>query len=410
MAISTATAKVTKNGNGSATVFSFSPIVIYDADHLEVTLVAADGTETALSRGSTSSTYSVSLTDSSNLPSTGSITYPASGGTPIASGVSLVIKRSVPILQENDLEFFGGYFPNTQEQSLDFLTMQNIDQQDDLDRSIKVAVSDTYTSLELPLKDARKGKVLSFHSTTGDPQASSFGDISVSIDVVESSPVDGHFLVHDGSTWINEAPATARTSLGLGTAAVVDTGVSDGDVPAMDSTGYPAADGSQITALAGGNITAASVPLTALASQAANTFVMNATGSAAVPTAATATQALASLGIETYDSGQQTLPSAGATLQLQHGLTDSDHTQVQAYLECTTTDNGWAVGDKVAIPPISFDSTVEQGYAVSINDTHVEIVRGASASSSMYKKSDGDSFTYTDSSWRVVVYVTRMPS
>jgi len=44
--------------------------------------------------------------------------------------------------------------------------------------------------------------------------------------------------------------STSRTNLGLGTAAVVDTGVTNGDVPLMDSTGYPAADGSQITGIA----------------------------------------------------------------------------------------------------------------------------------------------------------------
>lgn len=43
--------------------------------------------------------------------------------------------------------------------------------------------------------------------------------------------------------------STARTNLGLGTAALVNTGVADGQVPIMDSVGYPAADGSQITGL-----------------------------------------------------------------------------------------------------------------------------------------------------------------
>ena len=41
----------------------------------------------------------------------------------------------------------------------------------------------------------------------------------------------------------------ARSYLGLGTAAVVDTGVANTNVPAMDATGYPAANGSQITHL-----------------------------------------------------------------------------------------------------------------------------------------------------------------
>ncbi|MDH5452225.1 MAG: hypothetical protein OEX14_02625 [Paracoccaceae bacterium] len=44
--------------------------------------------------------------------------------------------------------------------------------------------------------------------------------------------------------------ATARTTLGLGTAAVADTGVANGNVPVMDATGYPAADGSRITSVA----------------------------------------------------------------------------------------------------------------------------------------------------------------
>lgn len=43
--------------------------------------------------------------------------------------------------------------------------------------------------------------------------------------------------------------ATARTNLGLGTAATVSTGVANGNVPLMDATGYPAANGSQITNL-----------------------------------------------------------------------------------------------------------------------------------------------------------------
>lgn len=39
-------------------------------------------------------------------------------------------------------------------------------------------------------------------------------------------------------------------NIGTGSAAAVNTGVADGNVPAMDATGYPAADGSQITNLA----------------------------------------------------------------------------------------------------------------------------------------------------------------
>lgn len=47
----------------------------------------------------------------------------------------------------------------------------------------------------------------------------------------------------------NTTAALARTDLGLGTAAIVNTGLANGNVPTMDATGYRAADGSQITNL-----------------------------------------------------------------------------------------------------------------------------------------------------------------
>ena len=53
-----------------------------------------------------------------------------------------------------------------------------------------------------------------------------------------------------GRNLIDDASTTAqRTTLGLGTAAVVNTGVNNGNVPLMDAIGYPAADGSQITGI-----------------------------------------------------------------------------------------------------------------------------------------------------------------
>jgi hypothetical protein len=152
------------------------------------------------------------------------------------------------------------------------------------------------------------------------------------------------------------------------------------------------------------------VALAAMADLAEARIIGRASGAGTgVPTALTGAQALAVLGIETYDSGQQSVPSQGATLQLTHGLTDSDHVHVEASLECTTTDNDWAVGDKVRIPDISFDGTSGQGFAVSHNDTYVEIVRGVGATA-LYIKSTGQQFTFTDSSWRVVVHAVRYPS
>jgi hypothetical protein len=46
---------------------------------------------------------------------------------------------------------------------------------------------------------------------------------------------DGNFIVGDGSNFVAESGATARTSLGLGTAAVLDTGISNTNVPKFTS-------------------------------------------------------------------------------------------------------------------------------------------------------------------------------
>ena len=37
-------------------------------------------------------------------------------------------------------------------------------------------------------------------------------------DIAELTPTDGNFIVGDGATWVAESGATARTSIGLGTA------------------------------------------------------------------------------------------------------------------------------------------------------------------------------------------------
>ena len=54
-----------------------------------------------------------------------------------------------------------------------------------------------------------------------DAQVASENTIDEMNDTTISSAADGHFLVHTGSAWVNEAPATARTSLGLGTIATL---------------------------------------------------------------------------------------------------------------------------------------------------------------------------------------------
>ena len=50
-------------------------------------------------------------------------------------------------------------------------------------------------------------------------------------DVAGLAVTDGNFIVGDGSNFVAESGSTARTSLGLGTSAVLDTGISNTNVP-----------------------------------------------------------------------------------------------------------------------------------------------------------------------------------
>ena len=69
-------------------------------------------------------------------------------------------------------------------------------------------------------------------------------------DVAGLAVTDGNFIVGDGANFVAESGATARTSLGLGSAAVLTAGTSANNVVQLDgSARLPAVDGSQLTNL-----------------------------------------------------------------------------------------------------------------------------------------------------------------
>jgi hypothetical protein len=76
-------------------------------------------------------------------------------------------------------------------------------------------------------------------------------------DVAGLAVTDGNFIVGDGSNFVAESGATARTSLGLGSAAVLTAGTSANNAVQLDgSARLPAVDGSQLTNLPSAGATA----------------------------------------------------------------------------------------------------------------------------------------------------------
>ena len=87
-------------------------------------------------------------------------------------------------------------------------------------------------------------------------------------DVAGLAVTDGGFIVGDGSNFVLETAGTARTSLGLGSAAVLTAGTSANNAVQLDgSARLPAVDGSQLTNLPSAGATAGFAVAMAIALQ-----------------------------------------------------------------------------------------------------------------------------------------------
>jgi hypothetical protein len=216
--------KVIRNGNGVATSFSFAPMTIFkpavdgDGTHdLEVTFVSTTGVEITLAEGTGTSNYSVSV---ATYPGEGSITYPASGVGKLATGEKLVIKRKLDLLQPIDLENQGGYFPDTLEQGLDRPTMILIQQQEEIDRSLKVPIGSTQTSDELlqSVYDASASATASAAaaaaSETAAETAETNAGASAAAAAASAAAIALPLPIASGGTGATDA-AAARANLGL---------------------------------------------------------------------------------------------------------------------------------------------------------------------------------------------------
>lgn len=238
MAVNDSTSKVTAAGNGTATVFSFSPVVIFASGDLTVTKTDADGVETTLAEGSGETNYSVTV---SNYPGTGSITYPATGSTRLETGESLTIKRELDLTQPVELSNQGAYFPKTLERALDRVTMLAIQLQESVGRALKFPISyaggiapDLTAPVALRYVRANAaGDGLEFAAvSTTEASASDTAPEDVSL-TAAAAGVAGGFAREDHTHKLTVAAtiksfleaataAAARTVLGLGTVATQD--------------------------------------------------------------------------------------------------------------------------------------------------------------------------------------------
>ena len=186
-------------GNGNTATYPFSFKVFTDADVVVKKLETSTSIETKLILG-LNNDYIVTLNDDQNGNPGGSITL-KSGGVDqnLASGFSIVITSAIEAIQGTDLTNQGGFFPEVINDALDKSVILHQQQQTELDRSIKLAQTNTIGNLEITENvNDRKGKFFTF-----DDQ----GDL-----ILTTSGVDTNYKIfNDGNTSGSVTGAVERT-------------------------------------------------------------------------------------------------------------------------------------------------------------------------------------------------------
>jgi len=143
MSLSVTTNRVVYTGNGSASSFSVT-FAIFSQDHLVVL-------KETISTGAVSTL--ALTTDYTVNAALNSVTLVAGA---LSSLYRLLILRTVPLTQLTDIRNQGTFYPETHEQTFDYLTEIDQQQQRQVDRSLKVAEADYSFDPILPRVAANK--------------------------------------------------------------------------------------------------------------------------------------------------------------------------------------------------------------------------------------------------------------
>lgn len=212
--VTSAQNKVIISGNNVQTSFPFSFVGVAASD-ISVIFTNASGVSTTLVQGPGSTQYQVTLTAAApgQLWGVGGTVVYNPGGTPIATGTTLTIVRTVPLTQSTSLQnqaSFGQYAAAT-EKALDQVDMQVQQIAEAQNRVLSAPIVDPSSiNLTLPPAAQRANSGLAFDGSgnviAGTVPAS--GTISTAMQPVVSAAT----------------LAAGRTAFGLGTVALENTG------------------------------------------------------------------------------------------------------------------------------------------------------------------------------------------
>lgn len=142
----------------------------------------------------------------------------------VAAGYRLVVSANTPVDQLVRYSNQGTFFPETHERSFDKLTMIAIESAAVNANSIRFPIADEVQGNgELPLAAARASKFVYFDAN---------GDVTV-VTAADASLVA--VSAYMATVLVASTAAAARTTLGLGTAAIKDTGTSGDAIPLLNA-------------------------------------------------------------------------------------------------------------------------------------------------------------------------------
>ena len=295
MTVSSTTTKNSYSGNGSTTVFAYAFKIFAEAD-LKVIVRSSTGTETTKTLNSDYTVSGVGVT------SGGNVTF----GSAPASGETVLIRREAALTQTTDYTANDPFPAEDHENALDKLTFHTQQQQEELDRAIKLSRTNTMTSTEFTVGASdRANKILAFDSSGEISVTQELGTFKgnwaastayVVRDIVKDTSTNNIFIVNSAHTSSGSQPLTTNAN----------SAKYDLLVDAASATTSASAAATSATNAANSATAAASSATTAStqasnASTSASTASTQATNAANSATAAAASAASAATALDNFD-------------------------------------------------------------------------------------------------------------
>ena len=295
MTVSSTTTKVSYAGNGSTTAFAYT-FKIFAAAEITVIIRSATGTETVKSL---TTHYTLS---NIGVDGGGNVTF----GSAPASGETVVLIRNTPNTQTLDLVENDPFLSSSFEDTLDKITHQLIEQQEEMDRSIKLSRTNSITSSEFTTNASdRASKVLGFDSSGELSVTTELGTFKgnwaastsyVIRDLVKDTSTGNIFFVNTAHTSSGSQPLTSNANSAK-YSLIVDA--SSATTQATNASTSATAAASSATAAASSASTASTQASNAATS--ASTASTQATNAASSATAAAASATAAAASADNFD-------------------------------------------------------------------------------------------------------------